>query len=282
MRLPDRLRVVTPARCVQVFVVLNLAFLALDVWIAHLTNDFARRVEWAPIVVSAVDAALLLPGLLSAKVHEKTRYLDYAIGGSAIAVGIAGVVLHLQSAFFERATIHDLVYAAPFVAPLSFVGVGLLVLLLRLEKHDSFELGAWIVFLAMGGFFGNTALSLLDHAQNGFFSIAEWIPVGAAAFATTFLLVAVMRPERGFLRLCLAVLALQVVVGVVGFVLHAMANQRRPGEDFLARTVHGAPIFAPLLFANLALLAAIGIWAMLRAGIPQRATPSAASAQATS
>jgi hypothetical protein len=271
MRLPDRLRALTPTRCAQVFVVLNLAFLALDVWIAHLTNAFAQRVEWAPIVISAVAAVLLLPGLVSEKLREKTRHLDLVIGGSVVLVGIAGMVLHLQSAFFDRETIHDLVYAAPFVAPLSFVGVGLLVLLLRLEKHDSFELGAWIVFLAMGGFFGNTALSLLDHAQNGFFSVAEWIPVGASAFATTFLLVAVVRPERAFLRLCLGVLAAQVVVGVVGFALHALANQRRPGEDFLARTVHGAPIFAPLLFANLALLAAIGIWAMLRAGIPERA-----------
>jgi hypothetical protein len=191
------------------------------------------------------------------------------------------MVLHLRSAFFERETIRDLVYAAPFVAPLSFVGVGLLVILLRLEEHDSFDFGAWVVFLAMGGFFGNTVLSLLDHAQNGFFSIAEWIPVGSAAFATTFLLVAVVRPERAFLRLCLSVLVVQVVVGVVGFVLHALSNERRPGATFLARTVYGAPVFAPLLFANLALLAAIGVWAMLRAGIPDRRKSAATAARAT-
>jgi hypothetical protein len=268
MNLTPRLGAVSPARCIQVFVTANLAFLALDVWIAHLTNEFAQRVEWLPILVSSLGAALLVPGLFNRKIHARSRYLDYAIGASSIGVGVAGMVLHLKSAFFERETLHDLVYAAPCVAPLSFVGIGLLVLLLRLETHESFEFGAWVVFLAMAGFFGNTALGLLDHAQNGFFNVAEWIPVGSAAFAGAFLLVALVHPERPYLRGCLGVLGVQVAVGVMGFVLHFLANQKRPGENLLARTVHGAPIFAPLLFPNLALLAAIGIWAMLRAGIP--------------
>jgi hypothetical protein len=263
------MRAITPARCVQVFVVSNLAFLALDVYLAHLANGFVRSLEWAPVVASAVAAVLLVPGLVSARIWAKTRIVDLAIGGAMVAVGIAGIVLHLESAFFVRETLRDLVYAAPFAAPLAFVGVGLLLVLLRLEPHQSFDFGAWVVFLATGGFLGNVALSLLDHAQNAFFSGAEWIPVASAAYATTFLLVAVVRPTRGYLRTTLGVLALQIPVGVAGFVLHALANQRRPGDSFLQRTIHGAPIFAPLLFANLALLAAIGIWAMLRAGMPE-------------
>jgi hypothetical protein len=37
-----------------------------------------------------------------------------------------------------------------------------------------------LVLLALGGFVGNLGLSLLDHAQDGFFRWTEWIPVVAA------------------------------------------------------------------------------------------------------
>jgi hypothetical protein len=134
----------------------------------------------------------------------------------------------------------------------------------RMERAGSPAWGAWVAFLALGGFAGNLALSLLDHAQNGFFSAAEWVAVGAAAYGVGFLSVAILRPtEAPFLRLCLGVLAAYAGVGVVGFVLHAVANLRRPGATLFERIVFGAPAFAPLLFADLALLAALGLWSML-------------------
>lgn len=118
--------------------------------------------------------------------------------------------------------------------------------------------------LALGGFGGNLALSLLDHAQNGFYKWAEWIPVIAAAFTVSFLGTALARPAWPFLRVCLGVLAFDVVVGVVGLVLHVAADLRRPAQLIEERVIYGAPPFAPLLFADLALLAALGLWAMRR------------------
>jgi hypothetical protein len=58
---------------------------------------------------------------------------------------------------------------------------------------------------------------------------------------------------------------LYAAVGVLGFVLHAVADLQRPGAGLFERLVFGAPAFAPLLFANLALLATLGIWSLLRA-----------------
>jgi len=63
--------------------------------------------------------------------------------------------------------------SAPFAAPLAYAGLGLLVLLNRMVPAESPEWGWWIVFLALGGFAGNLALSLTDHAQNGFFNALE-------------------------------------------------------------------------------------------------------------
>jgi len=116
-----------------------------------------------------------------------------------------------------------------------------------------------VLFLALGGFVGNFALSLLDHAQNGFFVTLEWVPVGASAVAIGTIVVALATPHDGaYLRFVGLILTLQIVVGAVGFAFHVTANLAGPGglrENFL----HGAPVFSPLLFPDLALLAAIAV-----------------------
>jgi hypothetical protein len=248
---------------VELFIWSNLAFLGVDIALAHAENGYARAEEWLPLGFSAIAVVLLLPALFGAKLRDKTRWLALFVGAMAILIGVAGMIYHLSSAFFEAQTLANLVYAAPFVAPLAYVGVGLLLLLTRLEPPASW--GGWILFLTLGGFAGNFALSLLDHAQNGFARKSEWIPVAGAAFATSFLAMAVIRPaDRLLSRATAAVLGAQVLIGGAGFALHLAGNAQRPGP-WLDRLLHGAPLFAPLLFANLALLGALGLWARTRA-----------------
>jgi hypothetical protein len=151
------------------------------------------------------------------------------------------------------------VYTAPFLAPLSYVGVGLLLIANRMER-GAVAWGRWVVTLALGGFVGNLGLALLDHAQNGFFVTLEWIPVIAAAFGVGFLSVAVVSPGDGaLLRAALWVMVIEGLVGAIGFVLHLLANLSAPGDDFGSQFIHGAPVFAPLLFSNLALLGGLGL-----------------------
>ena len=257
MKLPAR---PTPQRAARLFAVSNMAFLGVDITLAHLANDFARPVEWAPIVFSAIATLLLLPGALGTH-SVLTSTAELVAGWGAIAVGIVGMVLHLDSAFFAKQTLHDLVYSAPFVAPLSYVGVGLLVLLLRSEDAQQPSFGSWLVLLALGGFVGNFALSVLDHAQNGFFHVTEWIPVASAAMAIGFLVMTLAMPVAMPQRACLAVMAAQVVVGLTGFALHVGADIGSNAASKVDRFVFGAPPLAPMLFADLALLAAIGLWA---------------------
>lgn len=251
---------VTPLRAARAFALSNIAFLGVDIALAHQANAFARRVEWAPIVFSAVATLLLAPGALGSR-HRAVGLLELVVGWGSIMVGVIGMVLHLQSGFFAEQTLKNLVYSAPFVAPISYVGVGLLVLLLRSEEARGPAFGSWLLVLALGGFVGNFALSVLDHAQNGFFHATEWIPVAAAAYAIGFLLVALLKPGAISQRLLFGMLAVQVVVGLAGFLLHVVADLARPASSLLDRFVFGAPAFAPMLFADLALLAAIGLWA---------------------
>lgn len=268
--LAARLRglVPSPRRALRLFVISNIAFLGVDIVIAHLANDFERRAEWAPVIFSAVATVLLLPGIFGSQ-RAFVRPLERAVAVGAIVVGVLGMCFHLESGFFEQATLHQLVYSAPFVAPLSYVGVGLLLLLVHSEDATTPSFGPWILLLALGGFGGNLGLSLLDHAQNGFYHVTEWIPVAAAAYGVGFLVLAVARApalDGTLLRACVGVMLVQMVVGVAGAALHVDANLTRSAmSTFRDRFVFGAPAFAPLLFPNLALLALIGLWASVRA-----------------
>ncbi len=250
----------SPRRAAHLFVAANIPVLGLDIVVAHMANDFADRIEWAPIVFSAVATPLLIPGALGSR-RPFFAVVDRVIAVLSMLVGAAGMVFHLESGFFEVQTMHNLVYSAPFVAPLSYVGIGLLLWLVRSEEADTPAFGRWVIFLALGGFVGNFGLALLDHAQNGFFYATEWIPVVAAAFAITFLGMMLLRPGRPMLVACAWVMALQVVVGVVGFRMHMSADLARTAAPLFDRFVFGAPAFAPLLFANIAILGAIGLWA---------------------
>lgn len=245
---------------VEAFIVANLGFLGVDIALAHAANEFARAEEWIPLGYSAVATLLLLPGLLSPRLRARMRGVAIAVAIGAVVVGVAGMVLHLESAFFATQTLRDLVYTAPFVAPLAYVGVGLLLLLNRMETWGSVAWRRWVVFLAFGGFVGNLALALLDHAQNGFFEVEEWASVVVAAFGTSFLFLVVLRPDDApLVRACRWVLAASALTGLLGFALHLLANLEPTDASFEQRMLHGAPVFAPLLLVDLALLAALGL-----------------------
>jgi hypothetical protein len=97
------------------------------------------------------------------------------------------------------------------------------------------------------------------------FHWAEWIPVFSSALAVGFLAVLLSsKVTTAFLRYCGAVLLLQTLVGVLGFLLYGWADLRGPSGTIFQNVVSAAPPFAPLLLPNLAILGFIGIVAMRR------------------
>ena len=69
-------------------------------------------------------------------------------------------------------------------------------------------------------------------------------------------------------------------VGLVGFALHAASIVRHPGGRIIERLSTSAPLMAPLLFPNLALLALMSLWVLARhpegldeGAQPQRSVP---------
>jgi hypothetical protein len=253
---------------VEVFALVNLASLAGDIYLAHSTNSFRHVAEYIPLVLSLGTPLLLLPAILSLEIWLAPRpwlVLGHLVGWTAVAIGVAGVVLHLESRFFQERTLASLVYAAPFAAPLSYAGLGLLLIMNRMVDAESVEWPYWVLLLTLGGFVGNFIFSLTDHAQNGFFHWTEWIPVVSSALAVGFLAVPfVMQVERSFLVVCTAAMLIQAFVGLLGFYFHLAADLRGSAPSLFENVVYGAPVFVPLLFPDLVLLSFIGIRGLSR------------------
>ncbi len=103
---------------VEAFTILNLGFLAFDIFLAHSVNDFRRRAEYIPLYFSAAAPPVLLISLvLRPRSFWIWKYVGCVVGWLSIVVGLTGVILHLDSAFFYDRTIRSLTYAAPFAAP---------------------------------------------------------------------------------------------------------------------------------------------------------------------
>jgi hypothetical protein len=273
----------SPRLWVELFALLNLAFLGPDIYLAHSTNSFRHRAEYMPLYFSLAAPGVLLVGHLALWAWSATglwRFAGYLVGGTAVAVGVAGLLWHLGSRFFVERTLESLVYTAPFAAPLAYTGIGLLLIMNRTVDADSPEWAYWVLLLALGGFVGNFIFSLADHAQNAFFHEAEWLPVASSAFAIGFLLVPfLVRVTPAFLAVCAGVMALQAVVGLLGAYYHTAANLEGPSPSQFDNIIYGAPPLAPLLFPNLALLALLGLWRLWGTTAPAAAAEPAPAAE---
>jgi hypothetical protein len=249
---------------VELFVLFNFGGLIADIFLAHSQNQFHRRSEYIPLVFSI--AATMVMAIVVALRHRLPavwRDVGYLVGWLAVLVGLAGVVLHLDSRFFYERTIRSLTYAAPFAAPLAYTGLGLLLIANRMVDARAREWPMWMLLLALGGFVGNFVFSLTDHAQNAFFNPIEWVPVVTSAFAIGFLIVPFLTHVTApYIRLCAGVLGVQAFVGLLGFGFHLESVARQPAAGWFEKILSGAPPMAPLLFPNLVLLAAIALWTL--------------------
>ncbi len=177
------------------FVTVNLGILAADIYIAHSVNRISKSRRVHPALSSLLPrrrCLIVVIGLCWAwHMRAPWRDVGYLIGWLSVLVGLAGVLYHLESRFFLDRTLKSLTYAAPFAAPLAYTGLGFLLLVNRMVAPRSAEWARWVIFMALGGFFGNFVLSLTGPRRERFLSahrmdsrdlvgVRDWVPYRSA------------------------------------------------------------------------------------------------------
>ncbi|HEX7976380.1 MAG TPA: hypothetical protein VF498_18360 [Anaerolineales bacterium] len=262
----------------------NLIFLGIDIYLAHDMNGTIVTNEWIPIIFGPTAGVLLLfAGLIALRNRTLANLIATVIFFACLIIAGLGSYFHLHRALLpeappgERVTTALIVWAPPLLGPLTFALVAVLGLSAAWieDPIDSGEvslLGNFKLhmplsktrayFLMISLFILATVLSsVMDHGRTGFINPWLWLPTFAGIFATVAAAAVGIfnRLERGDLLTYAAVMFLLMGVGLIGAWLHITHNLTGQGAIVDERFLRGAPLLAPLLFANMGLLGLIAL-----------------------
>ena len=257
----------------------NEIILGLDTYLAHSITGQLKIGEWIPVIFGPVSGALLiLAGLIALHRRTQANLIASGVFVASMVVGILGSYFHLHRALLPEApagqqiTSALLVYGPPLLGPLTFVLIGILGISAAWAEVGGDTgvvrlVGGMMVRMPMSktrAYFLMTALfilvtlisSVLDHAQTAFKNPWLWLPTFTGIFAVfvTTAMGAYAKLNKNDLITYLAAMGLMGLVGMTGAILHVVHNITGQGNLIGERFIHGAPLLAPLLFANMALL----------------------------
>ena len=252
-------------RWVERFVLVNIAFLSLDIYLAHSVNQFREPAEYLPLYFSLTATFVLAVGFIADLVRPRAavwRDLGYLVGWLSITIGLGGVVLHLESRFFYERTIKSLVFAAPFAAPLAYTGLGLLLLMNRMVSADSRM--AHVGAVVGAGWFLRQLPVQRDRSCAKQLLSLERMDTGRQQRLCRRLFNGLVF-YADYAALCMADYrrALDSSGGRCFGIYAALDGQSAWSVTaFVGQSDPSAPPLAPMLFPNLVLLAGIGLFAL--------------------
>jgi glucan phosphoethanolaminetransferase (alkaline phosphatase superfamily) len=258
---------------------INTLFLAFDHYLAHSISGTIVPKEWIPIIFEPIAGLLLLLGGLIAL---RNRPVATVIGSiallSSIGVGFLGAYYHFLRAVLlsapagEQVRLSFLIWAPPILGPifLTFVGMvgisavwieepsdsGMLLLLAGRRIQMPYSKTRAYFFLIGMGVLAAALSSVMDHARTHFQNPWLWLPTAAGVLGTVVAVTmgVIEKPRRSDLLTYAGAMLLLMLVGIVGAVLHVENNLSVGGSIVVERFIRGAPLMAPLLFANMGLL----------------------------
>lgn len=267
---------VTRDQVLLIMAAINEIFLGIDICLAHYLSGTVVPEEWIPIYYGpAAGIILIVAVIILMKNRNVGSIIITLIMIGSIFVGLLGWYFHLLRATALSGPLEDqvslalLVWAPPFVAPLTFGLVGLWAIT-ALWKEDPLDSGR--IFFIFGvesripfsktrayalmvglGILACVVSSALDHARSGFENPWLWVPSGVGIFAmiSALMLGFIEKPSKGDLIVFMASMTALCLVGVLGSYLHISADLTSQGVYVPERFIRGAPFLAPLLFADM-------------------------------
>ncbi len=260
-------------------IAINLIFLGLDTYLAHVADSVIKSNEWIPILFGPLAGGIMLiAGLLAFKHRGLATLLATFTLLTSMGVGLLGGYFHFIRGILpdaprgQQVTLDLLVWAPPVLAPLMFAIVGLLGLSaalpelspddcrLRLSSGYHLQLPysktqAYFYIVSMASLAALIS-SVLDHGRHNFENPWVWVPLGVGIFSTVVAagLGFIDQPSRGDLWIYLLAMLFLIVVGLSGAWLHVQADLTASGSFVPERFLRGAPVLAPLLFSDIGVL----------------------------
>lgn len=265
----------------------NLIVLGVDTFLAHDINGAIRGYEWIPILFAPAAGILLLAaGLVAQRKRVLANIIATLIFLACMINAVLGSYFHLYRGLLPDAPAGQgltpllLIYTPPLFSPATFALVGILIFSAAWEEVPvgsgilHLPAGRWgpgaslkmpypktqAYFLMTGLFILATVVSsVLDHARTNFANPWLWLPTAVGLFATFVCVVmgAFSNPTRGDLITFFVSMILMILVGLIGAYFHLERNLTEQGIFLDERFLRGAPMLAPLLFANMGLLGLI-------------------------
>jgi hypothetical protein len=263
----------------MLLVAFNELMLAVEIYLAHSISGTIVAKEWIPIIFGPIAAVLLgIAGLISLRNRPLATWIAIPTLVSSIVIGLLGAYFHVYRAFQpfanagEQVTISLTIWAPPLLAPLTFALVGLiglsalwtespvdsgtLVLLGGYRLQLPFSKTNGYFFLVSMGMLATLISSVLDHARTNFSNPWLWIPTAAGVLGTVMPLFMgfLKKPNRNDVWTYVGTMLAIILVGTLGSVLHILSNLSTENAIVGERFIRGAPMLAPLLFADIATL----------------------------
>lgn len=254
----------------------NQVLIGVETYLAHSISGTIVGGEWVPILFGPVAGVLLfIAGLIALRRRMTANILATLVFLASIAVGIMGSYFHLRRAvlpdapYGQQLTLGLLVWAPPLLGPITFALIGILGLSAAWQEepvgsgrltlpgglHLQMPLSksrAYFLLISLGVLI-TLISSVFDHVRTGFENPWLWIPVIVGVFATAvvFELGVIAQPTRADLLTYLVAMVLLMGTGMLGSGLHVRQDLIRMGVIVGERFIRGAPVMAPMLFANM-------------------------------
>jgi hypothetical protein len=260
-------------------VAFNEFMLAVEIYLAHSISGTIVPYEWIPIIFGVIAGVILgFAGLVALRNRLLAMWISIPTFLASITVGLLGAYFHITRAVLSGAPagqkigISLTIWAPPVLAPLTFALVGVLGLS-AIWAEQPVDSGMLVLFggrrlqlpysKTRGYFFwvsmamlATLISSVLDHARTDFENPWLWIPTAAGILGVVVSLGIglVNKPNRGDIWIYFLSMVVIIIVAVTGAVLHALSNLAVNNTIVSERFIRGAPILAPLLFADIASL----------------------------